>query len=149
VLWGGGRSRGTRYHSQAPRPLFTYHVEKYYRLKASLTAAFSDPGWLDRAQANLTPDDRQALWCAMLMASGQMLVRAAKQYQAMDATTWESLVRNGATGMISMRVLGEEQYRDNLRTLRDTVVNQEEKSTEGGRYVLLISALPGIWDAPK
>ncbi|WP_207711864.1 hypothetical protein, partial [Sulfobacillus harzensis] len=26
VLWGGGRSRGTRYHSQAPRPLFTYQI---------------------------------------------------------------------------------------------------------------------------
>ncbi len=125
------------------------YVEKYYRLRAELSEAFKDPGWLDRAQQDLSVEARQAFWCAFAMVAGQLMIRAAKQYQAMDPATWQETVLQQPTGMISLRELGPSQYQENLATLRAQVVNRPTEDGEPHQYVLLIAALPGIWDSPR
>lgn len=124
------------------------YVEKYYRLRAELSEAFKDPGWLDRAQQNLSLEARQAFWCAFTMVAGQLMIRAAKQYQAMDPATWQETVLQQPTGMISLRELGRSQYQENLETLRAQIVNRPTVGGEPHQFVLLIAALPGIWDSP-
>lgn len=134
----------------APRvvPGPTY-VEKYYRLRAELRSAFKDPGWLDRAQRDLSVPARQAFWCAFAMVAGQLMIRAAKQYQAMDPATWEKTVLQNQTGMISLRELGSSQYQKDLEMLRTQIVNRPADNGEAHQYILLIAALPGIWDSTK
>ncbi len=124
------------------------YVEKYYRLRQELRQAFKDPGWLDRAQQDLSLEARQAFWCAFAMVAGQLMIRAAKQYQAMDPAQWQETVLQHPTGMISLRELGSSQYQENLETLRAQVVNQPIEESESHKFVMLIAALPGIWNSP-
>lgn len=123
------------------------YVEKYYRLRTELRAAFKDPGWLDRAQEGLSVPARQAFWCAFAMVTGQLMIRAAKQYQAMAPATWEKTVLQNQSGMISLRELGASQYQKDLEMLRSEIVNRPADQGEAHQYILLIAALPGIWDS--
>lgn len=55
-------------------------VEKYYRLKPEIAAAIrQDPDWLDHAQADETPEVRQAIFVGLCLTMAQILRRAAQR----------------------------------------------------------------------
>ncbi len=54
-----------------------------------------------------------------------------------------------AASVYTLRELGPSQYQENLETLRTQVVNRPAEDGEPHQFVLLIAALPGIWDSPR
>ncbi len=122
------------------------YVEKYYQLHPTIKTAIHEPGWLDRSQQHMSLGMRQAFWVAFAMTLGQLMIRAAKRYQAMDANTWNDTVLKDSQGMLSLRTLATEQYRQDLALLRQSVVNREHDSPTDG-HVMIIAAFPSIFKA--
>ncbi len=154
-------------------PRETY-VEKYYRINADLAAAVnSDPEWLDKTQASQTSADRKALFTGMCMTMAQLLMRAARRYQAMDDEAFErkfyetqdimasvnsmdheKLVRR----LASLRGILAEEWRadaearpkdaaDDADTPSDGAVARPGRETSANRRnIVLIAALPLLWD---
>lgn len=126
----------------APRivPGPTY-VEKYYRVLPAIST--SDPGWYDSASRDLPVAERQARWAAFCAQTGQLLLRAAERYAAMSPEDWERTVLAEESGMISLRLMAPERYRDDLRQLRD-IVNQPNEGDAECDQVMIVAALPDL-----
>lgn len=71
----------------------------------------------------------------------------ANSTSAMNPATWEEMVLRNETGMISLRELGSSQYQKDLELLRTEIVNRPSDKGRAYQYILLIAALPGIWDS--
>jgi len=134
-------------------PRETY-VEKYYRLTPELLAAIPrDPQWLDRAQAPLTPQDRKALFIGLCLTLAHLLLRAARRYEAMDAEALDRLINEQQFGMLSINTMGRERLTRRLAALRDVQREEaegqaEEADSEAATNVVLMAALPLLWDEP-
>ena len=154
-------------------PRETY-VEKYYRINADLAAAVnSDPEWLDKTQASQTAADRKALFTGMCMTMAQLLMRAARRYQAMDDEEFERKFYETQDIMASVNSMDHEKLVQRLASLRgvfaeewradaearpkdgaddaDTptdgaVANAGRETSANRRNIVLIAALPLLWD---
>lgn len=141
-------------------PRETY-VEKYYRVNADLKAAVNnDPEWLDKMQVTLTAADRKALITGMYMTMAQLLMRAARRYQAMDDDTFDELIYHQRLGMASINNLELPKLQRRLASLRGMLADERatdaaatseaaKSASEVGRApqnTVLMAALPLIWD---
>lgn len=137
-------------------PRETY-VEKYYRINADLVAAVnSDPEWLDKLQAPMTSADRKALFTGMCMTTAQLLMRAARRYEAMDDDAFDSLVYQRQMGMVSINHLTREQLMRRLASLRAMLAEEHaaDAATQQGAdakvpappHMALMVGLPFIWE---
>ena len=136
----------------APRETY---VEKYYRVAPELLAAMpTDPNWLDRMQADMTPGDRKALIIGMYLTAARLLTRAARRYEAMDDATFDEVIYRRQLGMVSINNLSRERLTRRLKALRDTLRDEyAAQEAEGGaadeqaeRDMVIMASLPLMWD---
>jgi DNA-binding transcriptional ArsR family regulator len=133
-------------------PRETY-VEKYYRVTPELQAAVAtDPDWLDRTQATMAPEDRKSLFIGMCLTMAQMLRRAARQYEAMDAEQLDALLVGQQLGMVSINEMGRDQLQRRLKSVRDILHEEYEADRKAGvvkrgpqEDVVLFAGLPFFW----
>ena len=121
-----------------------------------LGIAGKDPEWLDRVQATMTVEDRKELIVGMCLTMAQLLQRAARRYEAMDAEALDALIRQRGLGMLSMNEMGRKRLEWRLKALRD-VLRQEyeagfmeprsegEGTSETPRDMVLMAGLPLLW----
>ena len=141
-------------------PRETY-VEKYYRVNADLVAAVnSDPEWLDKMQVSLTAADRKALFTGVCMTMAQLLMRAARRYEAMDDDAFDQLVYQRQLGMASINNMRRDKLERRLATLRDMLAKEQADDRAGAeaseasaseapsaeRDTVLMAGLPLFWD---
>ena len=144
----------------APRavPRETY-VEKYYHINAEVVAAVnSDPEWLDKTQVSLTAADRKALFSAMCLTMAQLLMRAARRYETMDAEAFDQLVHQQQLGMASINTMDREKLARRLASLRGMLAEEQRTEAEvaeapdladqraRSQNLVLMAALPLVWD---
>ncbi len=131
-------------------PRDTY-VEKYYRINADVAAAVnSDPDWPDMAQLNLTTADRKALFTGLCMTMAQLLMRAARRYEAMDDDAFDRLVFQRRLGLVSINDLQRDTLERRLTNWRALVAEEQAAASGVGaqptRDMALMAALPLMWD---
>lgn len=139
-------------------PRETY-VEKYYRVNADLVAAVnSDPEWLDKMQVSLTAADRKALFTGVCMTMAQLLMRAARRYEAMDDDAFDQLVYQRQLGMASINNMRRDKLERRLATLRDMLAKEQaddraaveaseaSEAPSAERDTVLMAGLPLFWD---
>src|SRR5215467_14870572 len=91
------------------------YVEKYYRLQPELREVVTrDPDWLDRTQATMTPAERQQLMIGMCLNMAQLLQRAARRYEQMDAEEFDQMARGQQLLMLSINEVSRERLRARL-----------------------------------
>ena len=125
------------------------YVEKYYGLHPDVRALLTqDRDWLDRIQDQASADDRQAVFVAMCLAAAQLLLRAARRYQAMDAETFDRAARGRQLGMVSIDRVSRVKLRQRLAALRQLLETETDVSTPQAPDVdlVLMIGLPDIWD---
>jgi DNA-binding transcriptional ArsR family regulator len=135
-------------------PRDTY-VEKYYRLAPEVEAALAnDPEWLDKAQRELSAEERKELFISMCLETAQLLQRAARRYAEMDAETFDSRIHQRALGMVSINEMGQKRLESRLKSLRDTLRQEHESGIaddepRSRQHVVLMAGLPFIWDVEE
>ncbi|GEM_PF-1951213 len=132
-------------------PRETY-VEKYYRLKPEMEAVLHyDPDWVDRTQAEMTPQERKELLIHMCLIMAHLLRQAARRYEAMDANQLDQLSYQQQLAMLSINKASRERLGYRLTLLRE-VLSQEEETFPGERNnsfrtdLVLMAGLPSLWD---
>ncbi|HEY7976322.1 MAG TPA: winged helix-turn-helix domain-containing protein [Ktedonobacterales bacterium] len=144
-------------------PRDTY-VEKYYRINPELAAAVnSDPNWVDNTQATMTNADRKALFCGMYLTMAQLLMRAARRYQAMDEDDFARWFYETQDIMASVNTMDHAKLVRRLARLRSMLAEEWREDAEANstgaanatadmaaghadRNVVLMAALPLLWD---
>ena len=143
-------------------PRETY-VEKYYRINPELAAAVnSDPNWVDKTQADMSSADRKALFCGMFMTMAQLLMRAARRYQAMDDDDFERRFYDTQDIMASVNTMDHAKLQRGLAGLRGMLAEEwsadaEERAEDAAaaaagsvrradRNLVLMASLPLLWD---
>jgi len=127
------------------------YVEKYYRLKRALVMGARGPGWLDRAQRTLTLAERKALIISVCLRTAQMLRRAARRYEEMDAAALDDLFNRQQLGIFSINQMQRERFVYRLAGLRELIAREAELFPEGGGEleatdVVLMAGLPFFWE---
>jgi DNA-binding transcriptional ArsR family regulator len=127
------------------------YVEKYYQLNAELRRATEDPNWLDRTQATMTPDERQALAVGMCLTMAHRLQRAARRYIAMDAESFDQMAHTQQLLMVSVNDMGRARLLVRLDGLRKLLQREYEEHPWSGNSspendMVLIAGLPNIWN---
>ena len=112
------------------------YVEKYYRLQPELKAiVHGDPTWVDRTQVQMSPQERKKLFIGMCLTMSQMLQRAARQYEAMDAAAFDELSFQRGLGMVSLNELSRPRYKRRLAALRRILADeQNDESADDGMH---------------
>jgi DNA-binding transcriptional ArsR family regulator len=145
-------------------PRETY-VEKYYRINPELAAAVnSDPDWVDKTQADMSPAVHKALFCGMYMTMAQLLMRAVRRYQAMDDDTFERRFYATQNIMASVNTMDHAKLQRRLTALRAMLADEwradadARAATETGKKaeqtharhaennLVLMASLPLIWE---
>ena len=144
-------------------PRETY-VEKYYRINPELAAAVnSDPDWVDKTQADMSSADRKALFCGMFMTMAQLLMRAARRYQAMDDDDFERRFYDTQNIMASVNTMDQAKLTRRLTSLRGMLAEEwsadaDERAQDAtdaaagsprrhdDRNLILMASLPLLWD---
>lgn len=144
-------------------PRETY-VEKYYRINPELAAAVnSDPDWVDKTQADMSAADRKALFCGMFMTMAQLLMRAARRYQAMDDDDFERRFYDTQDIMASVNTMDHAKLQRRLASLRGMLAEEwsadaDERAQDAAdaaaagsvrradRNLVLMASLPLLWD---
>lgn len=140
----------------APRaaPRETY-VEKYYQLAPEMQTLLNggrDPEWFDRAQDDLTTEERKELFVGMCLTMAQLLQRAARRYAKMNTQEFDELIRQRQLGLLSINDMGQERLESRLTSLKELLRQEYETgfAEEGEAYqrpqhVVLMAALPLLW----
>jgi hypothetical protein len=142
-------------------PRDTY-VEKYYRINPELAAMVSaDPNWVDTSQENMTSADRKALFCGMFMTMAQLLMRAARRYQAMDDDDFQRRLYDAQDIMASVNTMDHAKLVRRLASVRGMLAEEWRADAEAdaadtaegdgaaprdGSNLVLIASLPLLWD---
>jgi DNA-binding transcriptional ArsR family regulator len=126
------------------------YVEKYYQLNPELRQAAEDPGWLDRTQSTMTPQERQALVIGMCLTMAHRLQLAARRYGAMNAETFDRMAHTEELLLVSVNDMGRDRLVARLRALRAMLQREYEElppSAESAPQtdMVLMAALPAIW----
>lgn len=139
------------------------YVEKYYRINPELAAAInSDPNWVDHSQAGTSAADRKALFCGMYMTMAQLLMRAARRYQAMDDDEFQRRFYDTQELMASVNTMDRAKLMRRLTSVRAMLAEEWRADAEAGetaddspaklagahtdRNLVLMAALPMLWD---
>lgn len=149
------------------------YVEKYYRLQPDLKSVVrGDAAWLDRTQAQMSAQERKVLFIGMCLTMSQLLQRAARRYEAMDAEAFDRLSYQQRLGLVSINELSRPAYERRLGLLRDLLAReqaaqgteiQEQHSSTGaaaeseqpgdqrgvpavGTDLVLLAGLPLLWE---
>jgi DNA-binding transcriptional ArsR family regulator len=127
------------------------YVEKYYRIKRELAMGARDPGWLDRVQRTLTSAERKALLISLFLRAAQMLRRAARRYEEMDAEALDDLINQQQLGMLSINQMSRERFLYRLAGLRELIAREAELFPDadgeiGATDAVVMAGLPLFWD---
>lgn len=141
-------------------PRDTY-VEKYYRINPALAAMVnSDPNWVDNSQEHMTAADRKALFCGMFMTMAQLLMRAARRYQAMDDDDFQRRLYDSQDIMASVNTMDHTKLVRRLASVRGMLAEEWRADAEAQgsaadgdaagahseRNLVLMASLPLLWD---
>lgn len=137
-------------------PRDTY-VEKYYRINPELAAMVnSDPNWVDNSQENMTAADRKALFCGMFMTMAQLLMRAARRYQAMDDDDFQRRFYDTEEIMASVNTMDRTKLMRRLTSVRGMLAEEWRADAETqdsaaasahtASNLVLMASLPLLWD---
>ncbi len=121
------------------------YVEKYYKVRDIM--GMSDPLWHDNASEGLSPAEQQMHWAAFCAHLGQIFMRAAKRYAALTPEEWERAVFARQTGMLSLRLLDDEHYLEDLNKVRQ-ITSAPNPSDGETQNVMVIAALPELMRLP-
>lgn len=126
------------------------YVEKYYQINPELRAAIRlDPTWYIQVQSSLTPEDRQALLVSVSLTMANLLRQAATRYSEMDAETLDQSIQEDQLAMTVIAWMGREQLRSRLERIRAVLEEEDREEAETvtrGTDVMLIAALPALWE---
>src|SRR5262249_15543865 len=113
-----------------------------------------DPGWVDRVQHSLTPQERKALLISVLLQASQILRQAANRYERMDAETLDKLFNQEQLGLVSINQMQLERLQYRVAGLRELIAREAvlfPNLTEESRApdVVMMAALPLFWEAAE
>lgn len=127
------------------------YVEKFYQINPDTRAALRlDPGWYDQSREGRSAEDRKSIVISLLQTMAHLLRQAARDYEALDAETFDDQIRDDAVIMLSLNRIGRPELESRVGVLRQLLESEAREFAGEGTPrtdLMLMAALPLFWNA--